>query len=1142
MRWRRIAFWFSVSTLTLLVLALGWLWTADLGVFKPQLERFVTKQTGRQFSIDGDLSIDLAGHSTIIAEDLRFENAEWAERPHMIAVGRLEVRLDFWSLIRGPVIIELIDLDDASILLINPEVGDPNWVLPLEAAQEPDEPQLGIDFLVEHIEVDNVDVVLESARRTRPLTLQLDSYQQRHRDDDMLDIDFDSLLDGRIVSIEGTVGTWDALLAGRNIEFDVGYVLDTFEFTASGHIDDLLDPRQPEFDFTASGPDIDDLTLLLGLGDEGNGDIDLTGSLHKNSFGQLVLEANGNFGQTTIQSRGIVSDLRDLRNVGLDATASGPDLGRILRLFGIHQVREAPFTVRIDAETQGDTFVINEANMRFGEAQIDVSARMPKFPSVDDAVINLLIEGPDIARFRYVTGLPGAAEGAFSLGFTLGVTDEGAQILRLDLETALGEAQVNGRLGEPPDFFSSRFDVALKSDSLARLAGAYGMPDNPIEIKGAAEYVEGGIRTDGALTAVVGEVTASVDGLVTLAPAAIGSDLTISLDGPNLANLLDAFVDANVFPQHAFDFRGRMQIQDDGLRFRHVNGNIGSSSVDVDGLLTMVRGLDGTRFEFNVTGPALEEVIDNIGDLEVRQGPYELSGSIRLQPDLIRFRDFEFDRSFANVKADLDLGLPVSRKWMDFDLRGRGRDVRSILRGIERFEAYEQPFSLNVSGSLRGDYWKFDEVDIGVGESTLQAQGDVEFRDAAATTDFSLNFISPDLADAGTFDGRAFNHQPISLFAHVEGGDGLLTMDQLVAKLGDSNVSGFVQLRKGDIPEVNVRVFSDSLVYTPLLEAAEIEYDPAPEFADGRVIPDIPVPFAAMESMNVSVDVDIGQLQRDKLLMNNIVFDADLRDGSLEISQAGFEARSGAMRATARLEPAGDSAAANFELVARDFALGLAESNTDLSMTGDLDIKLASTGADLRALAGNVNGMLLLDIRGGRVGSTPWLDRIYGDLLQEVLNTINPFRSTDPYTDFECVVLPLKFDDGLMASAPDVFVSTSRIRIAANSAIDLKTEKLRVAVRTTPRRALSISAGELLNPYVQVIGTLAAPRLAVDEKGVLISGGAAIASGGLTVLAGALWDRLAGSGDACGQSTMAATEQLGDRLPTLRIEGIERPE
>ena len=101
--------------------------------------------------------------------------------------------------------------------------------------------------------------------------------------------------------------------------------------------------------FTAKGPDINDLTLLLGLGEEGGGDINLSGSLKKDVNDQLVLTANGNVGQMKIESRGKVSDLQNLRNIDFDLLASGPDLGRILRLFGVHQVREAPFMVRVDA-------------------------------------------------------------------------------------------------------------------------------------------------------------------------------------------------------------------------------------------------------------------------------------------------------------------------------------------------------------------------------------------------------------------------------------------------------------------------------------------------------------------------------------------------------------------------------------------------------------------------------------------------------------------------------------------------------------------------------------------------------------------------------------------------------------------------
>jgi hypothetical protein len=65
---------------------------------------------------------------------------------------------------------------------------------------------------------------------------------------------------------------------------------------------------------------------------------------------------------------------------------------------------------------------------------------------------------------------------------------------------------------------------------------------------------------------------------------------------------------------------------------------------------------------------------------------------------------------------------------------------------------------------------------------------------------------------------------------------------------------------------------------------------------------------------------------------------------------------------------------------------------------------------------------------------------------------------------------------------------------------------------------------------------LSSPELAVDEAGVLITGGAAVATGGLSLLAKGLWDRLSKSGDACKQMSEQALKELQGQLPTLVID------
>ena len=230
MRWRRIAFWVTFSTLALIVLALSWLWTADLGVFKPQLERFVTEQTGRDFVIDGEFHVDLAGQTTVIAEGVRFGNAEWAESEDMVTVGRAEVRFDLWSLIKGPVLIDLVDLDDTNILLLNPGDKAPNWELPIEDAAGEDDAvdEPGMDVLFGQIDIDRLQVNLESVERDRPLHLVIERFDQAYREDDYLDLEVRGTLDGRGLEIDGEFGPWDALLAGQDFDADFDAKLDTF--------------------------------------------------------------------------------------------------------------------------------------------------------------------------------------------------------------------------------------------------------------------------------------------------------------------------------------------------------------------------------------------------------------------------------------------------------------------------------------------------------------------------------------------------------------------------------------------------------------------------------------------------------------------------------------------------------------------------------------------------------------------------------------------------------------------------------------------------------------------------------------------------------------------------------------------------
>jgi len=102
---------------------------------------------------------------------------------------------------------------------------------------------------------------------------------------------------------------------------------------------------------------------------------------------------------------------------------------------------------------------------------------------------------------------------------------------------------------------------------------------------------------------------------------------------------------------------------------------------------------------------------------------------------------------------------------------------------------------------------------------------------------------------------------------------------------------------------------------------------------------------------------------------------------------------------------------------------------------------------------------------------------------------------------------------------------TDKLDIAAAGLIDLKTERIDIQFKAAPRSGIGLSAAGLVHPYVKVGGSLAQPGLVFDSTGALISGGAAVATSGLSIVAKSLFDRVSGAvTDPCAQLIATADQ------------------
>ena len=129
-RKRRILIWlFSVFGIIGIATATAiFFLTLDQNKAKKYISAGVSKATGRQLSINGDLKLDLGWISRLSASQIQFENAQWSNHPHMVEVGLFDVQIDLWQLLsKFRVVLPTVTIFQPKVILEKNAEGSANW-------------------------------------------------------------------------------------------------------------------------------------------------------------------------------------------------------------------------------------------------------------------------------------------------------------------------------------------------------------------------------------------------------------------------------------------------------------------------------------------------------------------------------------------------------------------------------------------------------------------------------------------------------------------------------------------------------------------------------------------------------------------------------------------------------------------------------------------------------------------------------------------------------------------------------------------------------------------------------------------------------------------------------------------------------
>jgi hypothetical protein len=127
--------------------------------------------------------------------------------------------------------------------------------------------------------------------------------------------------------------------------------------------------------------------------------------------------------------------------------------------------------------------------------------------------------------------------------------------------------------------------------------------------------------------------------------------------------------------------------------------------------------------------------------------------------------------------------------------------------------------------------------------------------------------------------------------------------------------------------------------------------------------------------------------------------------------------------------------------------------------------------------------------------------------------------------------------DGVIHLDPGFVLRSIKRDIGAVGTIDLRSERVDVQMHSVPREGLGVSAAGIVRTFVKVGGTLLRPAIVLDTPKALVSGTAAVATGGLSLVATTLLDRLLTAANPC--ETLINQAEQGRSKGTLNpIDGI----
>lgn len=1113
-----------------LLLLAGAALVLDLGALKPLYERVAGHYLEREVRVKGEMSVRLGRSVTASATDVTILGADPEAAP-LAQAEFVEVQMRLPALFDKLLDIELVRVDGATLNLEVDDQGEGSWpnFEEEDPAQTEDTSEIALRIAEAHVKESFINV--HNARTDLRHTLSIDRFDGLMRAD-TTEASSTGILNERPFETTFLIEGVDSLLTIAKWDVDWRGEIGRAQFQATGHLEALDQLEQSQLALTLHAESANELleTLSLPLIDDGPVDVNFRLS---QQAATVHLDLNAVFGEFSIFGTALSEDPLTLSSAQLDLVATGPNLAHLGALGGQTNWPETPFEIDLKTSREGWQVEVSTLRLISDVMDLELTGTVADFRSPGTGRLSGTVDIPSLSVWSSVLNLHSELSGPFT--GTVSLTGEGTGAdLVVSSQSDLFSLDISGRL-EPGESMLG---------STMRMQGQISRPERflslfiedaptlpPAAFEGQFTIEDADTALLNGLQVAMGEDAITANGLLGWDTKKHDTLVQLSVSSPNLNSTLSPWLDApEVIPSLPVEITGvlaypiskQFEIQRGAISAQAGTGQF-TGSVSLRDESPSLSG------NWRLSAPALQPLLTQIDVPAHFEKPLAFQGQASWRAGYINISDGLLSYGPTDVTGDLLIDLAATT--LKFDLQSTTPDLNHYAPENDIVAtAFSIPIALRASGEITEDLWSVEKFQLEStqafvrGSGNLERDGD-EFIDSHITSDIRIANLT---AFNELFD-LSLPDQNLEILIDMDSRAGALVVEQLDLRSGDSDLSATGQATNPSAPEIVLNVDSDRLDLSPwfaLLGDSQSDL----ENASDRLIPDFPLTHKVLSAFQADTTISIGELKGLARPVVNVLTRIDLGREGIRVTSASAEnQRGGVAQLTGTLIPNAEGVSElSMLLEGSELTLGIPKApGEDITALPPYDIrlKLDGNGQTTRELAASLDGYINMTMSEGIVLNAG-LDRVTNSFLQELSKALDPLREQEESTKIKCAAAFSVLSQGRLHGKPAVVVDTPNVKVLADATANLASEKIKVQFKTVPQKGLGLSMSSIVNPYVEVTGTLAQPRLTLNPENTVVGGSLAVITGGISILVRNVLDRLNTSGNVCADRLRKANEEM----------------